>query len=141
MDGQSGTTRNHTESYIYIYIYTESIYVMIRCILICASRFKDQGVTNALKKNRDKLSICCNYFGYIYSISPPIYIYIYINTYIHIYKYIYIFMTFSFRMLCLKKPYNMDFLKKFKTNLFTIFWYPTPHMEKTHYVHRGVPKL
>ena len=25
---------------------------MIQCILICASRFKDQGVTNALKKKQ-----------------------------------------------------------------------------------------
>ena len=50
----------------------------------------------------------------IYPISPPIYIYIYINTYIHIYLHVLLFnflTTFSFRMLCLKKPYNMDFLK------------------------------
>ena len=56
----------------------------------------------------------------IYSISPPIYIYIYKYIYTHIQIYIHIYLhglllnfmaTFSLRMLCLKKPYNMEFLK------------------------------
>ena len=78
---------------------------------------------------REKLNILktrtiCPYaatFLDIYPISPPIYIYIYINTYIHIYLHVLLFnflTTFSFRMLCLKKPYNMDFLKEFKTKIF-----------------------
>ena len=42
------------------------------------------------------------------------YIYTHIQIYIHIYLHVLLFnflTTFSFRMLCLKKPYNMDFLK------------------------------
>ena len=42
------------------------------------------------------------------------YIYTYIQIYIHIYLHVLLFnilTTFSFRMLCLKKPFNMDFLK------------------------------
>ena len=53
----------------------------------------------------------------IYSISPPIYIYIYINTYIHIYKYIYNIHI-----------YLWNIMKWTPRNLFTLFWYPTPHM-------------
>ena len=58
----------------------------------------------------------------IYFFSPLIYIYIYLYKYIYAHLQIYILIylhvllfnflkTFSFRMLCLKKPYNMDFLK------------------------------
>ena len=54
---------------------------MIRCILICASRFKDQGVTNALKK---KTGTNCPYAATILDIYIPLarlYIYIYIYIY------------------------------------------------------------
>ena len=65
----------------------------------------------------------------IYSISPPIYTYLYkyiythIQIYIHIYLHVLLFnfmTTFSLRMLCLKKPYNMDFFKKFNTKIFIL---------------------
>ena len=58
-------------------------------------------------------------FWHIYSIS-------------HIYSHfplLNFLTTFSLRMLCLKKPYNMDFFKKFKTKIFIFEYYPKIPLE------------
>ena len=60
------------------------------------------------------------------------YIYTHIQIYIHIYLHVLLlnFLTpFSLRMLCLKKPYNMDFFKKFKTKIFIFEYYPKIPLE------------
>ena len=64
-------------------------------------------------------------FWDIYSISPLIYTDVQIYTDIYLHDLLLNFLTtFSLRMLCLKKPYNMPFLKKFKTKIL-IFKYFT----------------
>ena len=87
---------------------------------------------------RTNCPYAATFFGYIFHWTAYIYIYLYkyiythIQIYIHIYLHVLLFnfiTTFSFRMLCLKKPYNMDFLKKIKTKILIFWYYPKIPLE------------
>ena len=101
----------------------------------------------------------CIYIYYIYPISPPIYIHIHIYIYINIFYRKIFDNIFVFeaampekglkiwpisKNLKLKSLFLNIFQKKIlqkwtPRTLFTLFWYPSPHMWNFHFFCRGVP--